>query len=123
MDVVDFNEEFSSLYVAGRDKMPSHRYENLDKVLKTISYSGSVYVMGEKSKVKMYEDVRDAVRYAVSISVANARAFENTVNSILDEKGYETDCVVKTVIEKDFEVGKTLKEFYVKGSQDEDLEK
>lgn len=123
MDKVQFEEEYSSLYVAGRDNMPSYRYENMDKVLKTVSYSGNVYIMCEKSKVKMYQDVKDAVRYASSVSEANARVFEKTVNAYLNGIGYEADCDVEKIVDRDFEVGKTLKEVYVKGSRDEEIEK
>lgn len=123
MDKVQFEEEYSSLYVAGRDNMPSYRYENMDKILKTVSYSGNVYIMCEKSKVKMYQDVKDAVRYASSVSEANARVFEKTVNAYLHGIGYEADCDVERIVDRDFEVGKTLKEVYVKGSRDEEIEK
>lgn len=123
MDKVEFNEEFSSLYIAGRDRMPSHRYENMDKVLKAVTYSGNVYIMGEKSKEKMYQDVKDAVRYASSVSCANARMFEKTVDAYLNEIGYDSDCEVEKVIERDYEVGKTLKQVYVKGYPDQEIEK
>ncbi len=81
----------------------------MEQVLKTITYSGNVYIMGETDKVQMYQDVDDAVRFAASGSLANARFFEKNVNEFLKEKGYESDCVVSKVVEIDHEVGGMLK--------------
>lgn len=109
MDKVKFSESYSHLYDASNEPLPSNRYEGMEQVLKTITYSGNVYIMGETDKVQMYQDVDDAVRFAASGSLANARFFEKNVNEFLKEKGYESDCVVSKVIEIDHEVGGMLK--------------
>ena len=54
MDKVKFSESYSHLYDASNEPLPSNRYEGMEQVLKTITYSGNVYIMGETDKVQMY---------------------------------------------------------------------
>lgn len=124
MEKIKFSESYSHLYDVAKEPFPSNRYNGMSRVLKTITYSGAVYVMGETDKVQMFQDVDDAIRFASSGSLANARYFERNVNEYLKEKGYMSDCMVSNVEEVDREVGKELKNVSLRSNYNGDeLEK
>lgn len=121
MDIVEFSESYSHVFDSKKEKLPA-RYEGKGCVVRTFDYAGKVSVMQEGRKVKMYQDVDDAVKFASVKAFGDARVFERCVNSFLAERGYESDCAVETLLETDHLVQEKLREFYVRGWKKDDGE-
>lgn len=123
MDIVEFNESYSHVFDSKKENLPA-RYAGKDCVVRTFNYEGKVYVMQERGKLQMYQDVGDAVKFASVMALGDAKVFEKCVNEFLVQREYLSDCVVETLSEMDQLVGEQLREVYVRGcKKDDELER